>query len=110
VSYETSIQQWQSGERRLRAAMAADPDLGRLLDRVVAALVSELRRRLGGPFSAGELVALYESGTDGCLDLAVATAPDEPRAWDAALVADAAVGRYVREASDFAGGRLLDRG
>jgi hypothetical protein len=32
-------------------------------------------------------------------------APDEPYAWDARTVADAAFGRYLREATDFAGGR-----
>jgi hypothetical protein len=35
----------------------------------------------------------------------VATAPEDPHAWEAATVADAAFSRYVREASDFAGGR-----
>ena len=110
MSYETAIQEWQAGERRLRSAAASDPDLGGVFDRVVAALVRDLRRRLGGPFSAGELVALYGAGTDWCLDVAVDTAPDEPRAWDAGLVGDAAFARYVREATDFAGGRLIERG
>jgi hypothetical protein len=34
-------------------------------------------------------------------------APDNPRAWDSETVADAAFARYVREASDWAGGRAL---
>ena len=109
MPYETAIQQWQAGERRVRAAGGADPDLARTLDRVTGALVAELRRRLGGPFTVRELVDLYDAGTDWSLDMAATVAPDEPRAWDAA-VADAAFGRYVREAADFAGGRLLDRG
>ena len=33
-------------------------------------------------------------------------APDNPRAWEAQVVADAAFVRYLREARDFAGGRL----
>ena len=33
-------------------------------------------------------------------------APEEPWAWDAGVVADAAFARYLREAADFAGGRL----
>jgi hypothetical protein len=33
-------------------------------------------------------------------------APEDPWAWDAALVVDAAFARYLREAADFAGGRL----
>jgi hypothetical protein len=110
VSFETAIQQWQAGERRLRAARAEDPDLGRTLDRVTTALVNELRRRLGGPFTTGELVDLYEAGTDWSLGLAVSAAPDDPRAWDAGIVADAAFARYVHEARDYAGGRVVDRG
>ncbi|GAC1527154.1 MAG: hypothetical protein NVS2B6_14840 [Thermoleophilaceae bacterium] len=39
--------------------------------------------------------------------LAIAIAPDDPAAWDAAIVADAAFGRYLREAADYAGGRPL---
>jgi hypothetical protein len=34
-------------------------------------------------------------------------APDDPYAWDARTVADAAFARYLREATDFAGGRRL---
>src|SRR4051794_36520648 len=104
------MQEWQSGERRLRAARAEDPALGRTLDRVVGALVNELRRRLGGPFTSDELVGLYEAGTDGCLSAAIAAAPDEPRAWDAGIVGDAAFARYLHEARDYAGGRVVDRG
>jgi hypothetical protein len=32
-------------------------------------------------------------------------APDEPSAWDASVVVDAAFARYLREATDYAGGR-----
>jgi hypothetical protein len=38
-------------------------------------------------------------------DLAVAAAPDEPFAWDARIVGDAAFARYLRAATDYAGGR-----
>ena len=110
MSFETAIQQWQAGERRLRAARAEDPDLGRMLDRVTGALVNELRRRLGGPFTTAELVELYEAGTDWSLAFAAAAAPEEPRAWDAGIVADAAFARYLHEARDYAGGRVVDRG
>ena len=65
------------------------------------------RRRLGGPFTAVELADLYGRGTDWCLELAVTTAPDDPRAWDAQTAADAAFARYVREAADYAGGRRV---
>ena len=58
----------------------------------------ELRRRLGGAFTLDELVDLYDEGTGWCTDLAVEVAPDEPFAWDARVVADAAFGRYARGA------------
>ena len=99
---ETAIQLWQDGERRVRAA---DPADRRLLERVVERIVGELRRRLGGPFTTQELTALYSAGTDWCFDVAVSAAPDDPRAWDAQTVGDAAFARYVREARDWAGGR-----
>ena len=102
MSFENAIYQWQAGERRLERA---PHEHGPLLERVLAALVAELRRRLGGRFSSQELVALYDAGTGWCLQVAMRIAPDEPWAWEAGIVIDAAFGRYLREASDFAGGR-----
>lgn len=94
--------QWQDGQQRLWDAPSEDRAA---LERVIAKVVDELRRRLGGPFSADELASLYEEGTDWCLQIAIEAAPNDPRAWDAQVVADAAFARYVREAVDFAGGR-----
>lgn len=72
------------------------------LERVTEAIVAELRRRLGGAFTLGELAALYgEQGVDWCFDLATRAAPDSPSAWDLSTVAGAAFARYAREASDF---------
>jgi hypothetical protein len=102
VSFETAIYQWQQGERRLRAAPV---ERRALLERVTDALVAELRRRLGGRFSADELVALYEQGASWCLQIAMKQAPQDPWAWEAGVVVDAAFARYLREASDYAGGR-----
>ncbi len=102
MSYETAIYQWQQGERRLAAAPAVRQAL---LERVTDALVAELRRRLGGRFSADELVALYEAGSAWCLQVAMKLAPEDPWAWEAGVVVDAAFARYLREASDYAGGR-----
>jgi len=94
---------WREGERRLAAADGRERIA---LERVVAALVVELRRRLGGRFTADELAALYlRDGTDWCFEVARRTAPAEPEAWDLTTVAGAAFARYVRQASDFAGGR-----
>jgi hypothetical protein len=107
VSFETAMQQWREGERRLAAA---DPPYRLALERVTERLVAELRRRLGGSFTTAELAELYDRGTSWVLDLAVATAPDAPWAWDARVVGDAAFARYVREAADFAGGRRVESG
>ena len=103
MSYETAVQQWRAGERRIDAVEGRDH---RILDRVIDAVVAELRRRLGGTFTADELADLYDAGTSWCLDLAVALAPEEPRAWESDL-ADAAFARYLRQATDYAGGRRL---
>lgn len=102
---DTALQLWSDGQRRLSAAA---PDERRLLERVADRIVDELRRRLGGPFTTRELAALYSDGTDWCLDVAMATVPNDPRAWDAQTAGDAAFARYVREASDWSGGRRRD--
>lgn len=102
MSFETAIYQWQRGERRLHDT---PPERTPLLERVVGELVSELRRRLGGRFSAQELADLYAAGTGWCMQTAMSAAPDDPWAWDSSVVVDAAFGRYLREASDYAGGR-----
>jgi hypothetical protein len=102
MSFENALYQWQEGERRLRAS---DPARRAVLERVTDRLVAELRRRLGGRFRSDELVDLYGRGTSWCLQMAIATAPDDPWAWESGVVADAAFARYLREAVDFAGGR-----
>jgi hypothetical protein len=102
VSFENAFYQWQQGERRLRAA---PKERVARLERVTELIVADLRRRLGGRFTAQELVELYERGSGWCLQLAMRAAPDDPWAWEAGVVVDAAFGRYLREASDFAGGK-----
>jgi hypothetical protein len=99
-----AIQQWRQGEQRLSRAPA---EQALLLQRIADTLVVELRRRLGGRFSAQELAELYGRGTSWCLQLAMDVAPDDPWAWDSRVVVDAAFARYLREATDFAGGRLI---
>jgi DNA-binding transcriptional regulator YdaS (Cro superfamily) len=102
--FENAIYQWRQGERRLGQA---PPERALLLERVTGTLVAELRRRLGGRFSADELVALYGRGTAWCLQAAMAAAPEDPWAWDSSIVVDAAFARYLREAVDYAGGRRV---
>jgi hypothetical protein len=107
VSFETALPQWQEGLRRLDDA---PPEHRRALERVTKAIEDELRRRLGGAFTSTELADLYDQGTGWATDLAVATAPEDPYAWDVRTVGDAAFARYLRSATDFAGGRrrILD--
>jgi hypothetical protein len=95
---ENALYLWQDGERRVREA--PEPYQAHL-DRAVAMLVDELRRRLGGTFVVDELAALYGEGTDWANDFAAKHAGSA----DASDVVDAAFGRYAREASNFAGGR-----
>ncbi|MEA2354242.1 MAG: hypothetical protein QOD61_371 [Solirubrobacteraceae bacterium] len=102
MSLETALHHWQNGDRSLREAPS---ERRATLERVCERIYQELRRRLGGSFSALELVAVYETGNDWYLQLAAGVAPDAPWAWDA-RVADAAFHRYLREAYDYAGGRL----
>ena len=102
MSYPNALDQWQQGERRLREA---PPARRAVFERIIERVVAELRRRLGGRFRSDELVELYRRDTTWCLQLAMQTAPEEPWAWDSAVVADAAFARYLREAADYAGGR-----
>ena len=96
---------WQEGQRRLQDA---DPSVQPALERVVDAVVRELRQRLGGRFRADELAELYlVEGTDWVFDLARRVAPRQPEAWDVTTVGGAAFARYVREASDYGGGRRV---
>ncbi len=106
MRFENAISLWREGQRRLERA---EPPMVVAQERVTEAIVAELRRRLGGSFTTDELIELYERGTDWCLDLAAKVAPDAPWAWDTRLVADAAFARYVREASDYAGGRRVEQ-
>jgi hypothetical protein len=100
---ENALFQWEDGYRSLQAL--DDPKQRRLSDRVVDAVRVELRRRIGPTFSAAELAALYGTGTDWCLQVALDVAPSLD--GDAQSLADAAFWLYLRGATDFAGGRQL---
>ena len=104
MPYETAAHQWADGARRLELA---GPDERSALERVSERIEDELRRRLGGPFTSDELAELYDRGTSWCTEIAMEAAPNDPYAWDARVVADAAFARYLREATDYAGGRRL---
>ena len=104
MPFETALEQWQAGVRRLESA---PPQQRATLERVARAIQDELRRRLGGAFTAGELAELYDRGTGWATDLAVTVAPEDPWAWDSRVVTDAAFARYLAQATDYAGGRRL---
>jgi hypothetical protein len=106
MAFDSALAQWQEGLRRLAEA---PEDERRMLERVTTAVEAELRRRLGGAFTTDELADLYDGGTDWVTDLAVSVAPEDPYAWDVRTVGDAAFGRYLRGATDYAGGRRLLR-
>ena len=101
MRFDEVIVFWREGERRLAQSEPKDrPEL----ERAIAAIVLELRRRLGGPFTTQELARLYlEQGTDWCFDIASRVAPNNPAAWDMTTVAGAAFASYVREAVDYRG-------
>jgi hypothetical protein len=105
ADFNTTYAQWREGERRLRDAPVSEQGV---LERVVTRIAAELRRRLGGPYTSEEVADLYERGTDWATDIAAQVAPNQPWAWDPRVVVDAAFGRYVRGARDFAGGRRLE--
>ena len=106
MRFDDAIGLWEEGARRLQAAAPSERPA---LERVREEIITELRRRLGGPFSSAELAELYSRGTDWCFDIATRVAPETPEAWDIPTVAGAAFARYLREAVDYAGGRRSEQ-
>lgn len=105
VRFDDVVGLWEEGVRRLRDVEAAERPA---VERVIDAAIDELRRRLGGGFSAQDLADYYVAhGVDWCFDIAVRLAPDSPQALDMTTVAGAAFAHYLRSASDYAGGRRL---
>jgi hypothetical protein len=108
IGFDALMGLWQEGTRRLAEAPPSDRAA---LERVIDAVVTELRRRLGGPFTVQELAQLYiEQGTDWCFDIATRVAPGTPAAWDLTTVAGAAFARYAREAGNYTTGRRISEG
>jgi len=105
IGFEGLYGLWIEGSARI----AATPlPLRRTLERVVDAILPELRRRLGGAFTTDELARYYlDAGTEWCFEIAIAVAPSDPEAWDIGTVAAAAFARCTRFASDFGGGRRI---
>lgn len=89
--------EWEAGERRLNAPGRMNGGVGR----VAAAVMDELRRRIGPTFTVAELVAVYPEAEEWFLPLAARVAPKDIDAWDPSLVLDGVFGRYRRQASDW---------
>ena len=102
MSYENAIYQWRQGERRLR-------DAPRERARCSSASPTRSWRSCaggsGGASRRTSSSSSIEAGTGWCLQIAMRVAPEDPWAWEAGVVVDAAFARYLREAADFAGGR-----
>ena len=73
MPFETALEQWEAGLRRLDAAPF---DERPILELVTRKVYEDLRRRLGGAFTTDELAELYDAGTGWVSDIAVAVAPD----------------------------------
>jgi hypothetical protein len=100
---ENALFQWRDGERRLADA-SSERDRVRL-ESAVDDLVDVLRRRLGSSFQVEELAELYGQGTDWAAEFASRRGTGVA----APSVVDAAFARYVREASNYAGGVARDQ-
>ena len=99
---ETARYQWDEGRRRLEAT---GPETARYrhLVLLVDAVADELRRRVGQTFTLAELADAYEDAEEWVRDVVDRSTPPRSRAGirDAALVQDAAFGRYAHGASDY---------
>ena len=95
---ENALFQWEEGEARVRDASGGE---ARELERAARVALEELRRRLGGSFTLGELADLYGEGADSVRDEVQRQFSDV----STSTAVDAAFFRYARSAMDYAGGR-----
>jgi hypothetical protein len=102
---DSTVFEWEEGYNRLEAART-EPARYRVLGRIVLAVEDQLRRKLGSTFTVAELVDLYRQGTDWCLELGIAAAAEQGGLSDIGAACDAAFYLYMREAADYAGGRV----
>lgn len=92
----TALFAWEEGLRRLEAGGPG----AAARERIVRAVIDELRRRVGLSFRLADLARAYEGASDWYLDLAARVAPRDRDAWDPAVALDGAFGRYMRQAGD----------
>jgi hypothetical protein len=101
MSLDVARHQWDEAVRRLEAERTP-PRSGQLAE-LVDAVQDELRRRIGQTFTLSELARTYAGSEDWVREVVVASTPERGQAGlrDAALVGDAAFGRYSRGATDY---------
>ena len=97
-SVDSALLEWAEGERRVDEL---DEPARLTHEHASAAVLAELRRRLGSAFTIEELASAYGEG----VDWATALSWTSGARVDSAAAVDAAFARYAREASDFGGGR-----
>jgi hypothetical protein len=101
MSVDVARHQWDEAVRRL-AEERTRPRAGQLAE-LVDAVQDELRRRVGQTFTLADLARTYSGSEDWVREIVVDST--QPRAQaglhDAALVGDAAFGRYARGATDY---------
>jgi hypothetical protein len=101
MSVDVARVQWDEALRRIDSDRRS-PRSAELAD-LVDAVLDELRRRVGQTFTLDELARAYTGSEDWVRDIVVEARPERARAGlhDAALVGDAAFGRYARGATDY---------
>jgi hypothetical protein len=97
---ELARQQWQEGYGRFRAE-SADPGAAERLQEQVEAVTDELRHRVGGVFTLGELAQAYEDADRWARAVIAERCPRPGWARTVSTVADAAFYLYARGANDY---------
>jgi hypothetical protein len=100
TAIESERRDWEDGYRRFVAETESGSHadaLHRQLDEVTA----ELRRRLGGRFTLGELAATYRTSEAWAREAVAERAPSRGWERDLAVVNDAAFHLFSRQAADF---------
>lgn len=100
-SLELVRHEWEEGHRRLEAERGDARRYQQLLDQVEV-VAGELRRRVGGTFTLGELAAAYHDADAWARQAVADRAPGPGWPRDLSLVLAAAFFAYQRGAADFA--------
>jgi len=92
--------EWAEGDRRF-AEEVRDPMRAEILHRQRDVVLDELRRRVGGIFTLGELAAVYDESERWLREVIDERAPSRGGARTVSLAGDAAFHAYSRGAQDY---------